>query len=82
MEKGQYGLVTIHRSGNVDDRQNLTEILAGLGEIDFPLVFPIHPRTAKMIAEFELIIPENIIAIESIGYLDMLMLEKNADCLF
>jgi UDP-GlcNAc3NAcA epimerase len=81
LDKKQYGLVTIHRSGNVDDRLNLSEIVAGLGEIDFPLVFPVHPRTAKMIREFGLILPENIKAIEPVGYLDMLMLEQNAECI-
>ncbi|MBM3137754.1 MAG: UDP-N-acetyl glucosamine 2-epimerase, partial [Chloroflexi bacterium] len=48
---------------------------------DFPLLFPIHPRTSKMIAEFGLQIPRNIQAIDPVGYLDMLMLEKNAECI-
>lgn len=78
---GAYGLVTIHRCGNVDDKQNLSSILAGLGDIDFPLVFPVHPRTSKMIDEFGLQIPKNIQAIDPVGYLDMLMLEKNAECI-
>ncbi len=81
LQKGQYGLVTVHRSGNVDDRHNLTEILAGLGSIDFPLIFPVHPRTAKMIAEFNIELPANVRPINPVGYLDMLVLEKNADCL-
>jgi UDP-N-acetylglucosamine 2-epimerase len=81
LKTGQYGLVTVHRSGNVDDRKNLSEILAGLRDIDFPLLFPVHPRTSKMINEFGLDIPKNMRAIEPVGYLDMLMLEKNAECI-
>jgi UDP-N-acetylglucosamine 2-epimerase len=81
LKTGQYGLVTVHRSGNVDDEQNLSEILAGLGDIELPLLLPVHPRTSKMIAEFGLEIPRNIRAIEPVGYLDMLMLEKNAECI-
>lgn len=77
----QYGLVTVHRSGNVDDQQNLSEILAGLGDIETPLLFPVHPRTSKMIDGFGLKIPKNIQAIDPVGYLDMLMLEKNAECI-
>jgi UDP-N-acetylglucosamine 2-epimerase len=77
----QYGLVTIHRSGNVDDQQNLSEILEGLGDIEFPLLFPVHPRTSKMITEFGLKMPKNIRTIDPVGYLDMLMLEKNAECI-
>jgi UDP-N-acetylglucosamine 2-epimerase len=81
LKTGQYGLVTVHRSGNVDDERNLSEILAGLEEIEFPLVFPVHPRTSKMIAEFGLELPKNVHAVEPVGYLDMLMLEKNAECI-
>jgi UDP-N-acetylglucosamine 2-epimerase len=76
-----YGLVTIHRSGNVDDSRNLTSILKGLEQINIPLVFPMHPRTRKMIEQFGLSIPTNIQMIEPLGYMDMLMMEENADCI-
>jgi UDP-N-acetylglucosamine 2-epimerase len=81
LEAGEYGLVTVHRSGNVDDKENLTEIISGLRGVNYPLVFPVHPRTAKMIASFGLEIPTNVRAIDPVGYLDMLMLEKNAECI-
>jgi UDP-N-acetylglucosamine 2-epimerase len=76
-----YALVTVHRSGNVDDKENLSEILAGLAQIDAELIFPMHPRTRKMIAEFGMDIPANLRVIEPVGYLDMLMLEDNAECI-
>lgn len=81
LKAGQYGLVTVHRSGNVDNKQNLAEILSGLAEINFPLIFPVHPRTAKMIATFGIELPSNVRVIDPVGYLDMLMLEKNAECI-
>ena len=81
LKQHEYALVTAHRSGNVDDKANLTAILKGLGKIKFPLVFPMHPRTKKMMAAFGLQAPANIKVIEPIGYLDMLMLEQNADCI-
>jgi UDP-GlcNAc3NAcA epimerase len=77
----QYGLVTLHRGGNVDNRENLTVILLGLGQTDFPLVFPIHPRTRKMLDQFNLTVPTNVRMIEPLGYLDMLIMEQNADCI-
>ena len=40
-----------------------------------------HPRTQKMMAEFGLQAPANLRVIEPVGYLDMLMLEQNADCI-
>jgi UDP-N-acetylglucosamine 2-epimerase (non-hydrolysing) len=51
-----YGLLTLHRPANVDNRDALLNILEGLEEVSaqFPVVFPAHPRTQKRIAEFGL----------------------------
>lgn len=51
-----YAVLTLHRPSNVDDRATLEGILGALGEIaeKIPIVFPVHPRTAKMIEEFGL----------------------------
>jgi UDP-N-acetylglucosamine 2-epimerase len=81
LSRKHYGLVTLHRGGNVDNRENLAAILKGLGQIDFPLVFPVHPRTRKMLEQFSLAVPMNVRMIEPLGYLDMLMMEKNANCI-
>ncbi len=49
----EYFLATVHRAENVDDKFRLKEILRGLKRIsrDFslPMVFPVHPRTRKMV---------------------------------
>lgn len=52
----RYGVVTLHRPSNVDVRETFAGILGALGEISrtLPLVFPIHPRTRKMAAQFGL----------------------------
>jgi len=52
----RYGVVTLHRPSNVDDRDTFAGILGALAEIaqGLPLVFPIHPRTRKMAAAFGL----------------------------
>ena len=76
-----FGLVTLHRGGNVDDRENLMAILKGLGQIDLPLMFPVHPRTRKMLEQFNLAVPDNFRVIEPLGYLDMLMMAQNAECI-
>ncbi len=51
-----YGLVTLHRPSNVDDRGQLEIICATLKEISqrFPLIFPVHPRTRKQLEHFDL----------------------------
>jgi len=74
-----YALATLHRGGNVDDRDNLAAILKGFKQINLPIIFPVHPRTHKMLKQFGLVVPENVQIIKPLGYLDMLMMEKNAD---
>ncbi len=56
LRPSQYGVLTLHRPANVDDREPLTEILAVLEEVtrELPVVFPMHPRTAKMIEQWGL----------------------------
>ncbi|MDO3379705.1 UDP-N-acetylglucosamine 2-epimerase (non-hydrolyzing) [Geoalkalibacter halelectricus] len=77
-----YGVVTLHRPSNVDQPESLRDILEALSTIarDLPLVFPIHPRTRKRIAEFglEALLAQGFILCEPLGYLDFLKLNKDA----
>jgi UDP-N-acetylglucosamine 2-epimerase (non-hydrolysing) len=49
-----YALMTLHRPANVDDKKALKRIIRGLLEVSahFPVLFPVHPRTAKQISAF------------------------------
>lgn len=77
----RYGLVTLHRPSNVDDPATLREIIEALNEIgrELPLLFPVHPRTRKRIAD-EAIPVENtgLMVVEPLGYLDFLALQSQA----
>ena len=73
-----YLLATIHRAYNTDFPEVLTGILSAFQRINEIIVFPIHPRTLHLIQASQLEIPSNVIAIEPVGYLDMLLLEQNA----
>ena len=77
----EYFLVTAHRAENVDNRSRLKEILKGLElikkEYGLPVIFPMHPRTRKMVNEFGLEL-DGIRAIEPVGFLEFLQLEANA----
>ena len=46
----EYGLVTLHRPANVDDPGSLRRLCDGLDALATPLVFPVHPRTRKVMA--------------------------------
>ena len=78
----QYILVTLHRPSNVDDPKSLKSILQNLDIISksIPVIFPVHPRTKKMIIEnkIDLLNNVNFHLIEPLGYLDFLGLMKNA----
>ena len=78
---GGYFLVTLHRQENVDNRKRLKGILLGLKRIHestgMPLVFPVHPRTDKMITSFRLEL-EGFLRIRPLGFLEFLQLESQA----
>ena len=78
LDTKKYYLVTMHRAENVDDKLNLNEILNGFAKSNCKLIWPMHPRTLNRINKFEIIIPKNVTVIPPVGYLDMILLEKNA----
>ena len=81
LEHGNYVLVTLHRPSNVDDRRNLGNLLEMFGDLSerIPIVFPIHPRTRKMISEFGLKDDyPGLKLVEPIGYLEFLAMQDGA----
>ncbi len=78
LQPGSYLLVTIHRPGNTDDPQRLSNILAALGELKEKIIFPAHPRTSQAIAQMGHQLPSTVKLLEPVSYLEMLDLERNA----
>jgi UDP-N-acetylglucosamine 2-epimerase (non-hydrolysing) len=81
LEPGKYFLLTLHRQENVDDRPRFTAILAGIENLidkyKIPVIYPVHPRSRKMITRFGIAV-ERINLIEPVDFLNFLSLEKNA----
>jgi len=75
---GRYLLATVHRPQNTDEPRALQAILAALGELGERVVFPAHPRTQGALARYGFAAPHNVRVIDAVGYLDMLVLEKQA----
>jgi UDP-N-acetylglucosamine 2-epimerase (non-hydrolysing) len=77
----EFFLVTLHRAENVDDENKLRSVISALGKLGesygLKVVFPIHPRTRKMIDAFKLS-TDGIITTDPMGYLDFLQLEARA----
>lgn len=84
LKEKNYYLVTLHRAENTDCKEILENILSELNKLakSSKVIFPIHPRTKKMISKFKL---ENLLSditvFEPIGFLDMVALEINAKCI-
>jgi UDP-GlcNAc3NAcA epimerase len=81
INSGEYLLATVHRQENTDNIQRLEGILEGLRRSELPVIFPAHPRTRARLLELGLLEElkgSNLRLIEPLGYLDMLVLEQNA----
>lgn len=79
-----YIFLTLHRPSNVDNKQSLAEILTALNEISqlTPIVFPVHPRTRKMIDYHGIKLSSQIHVLEPLGFRESLFLWKDALMVF
>jgi UDP-N-acetylglucosamine 2-epimerase (non-hydrolysing) len=92
----EYALLTLHRPSNVDRNDSLQEVIGAFTEIskETPIIFPIHPRTRKMVIKFHLEgyfdfhidqqrastqFSHSIHAIDPLGYVDFLALMSKAN---
>ena len=78
-----YGVVTMHRPSNVDDRETFARLVGALNEVAarLPLVLALHPRTQARIAEFgfaDRFDPRRLAILPPQGYLEMLGLMADA----
>jgi len=83
--EGNYFLATVHRQENVDNPKRFKGILEGLKLVQdyfgMPIVYPIHPRSRKMMKEYGFD-PGKIVLTEPIDYLSFLTLESRAKLVF
>ncbi len=75
-----HGVVTLHRPSNVDSYSVLQLLVEQLLEVSrrLPLVFPVHPRTKRKLAEFglqsRLSDTDRILLTEPLGYIEFMSL--------
>jgi len=81
IEPKEFFVASLHRQENVDDPKRFANIIKGLKHIakkyDIPVVYPIHPRSAKMAKKFGINL-DGLLTIQPIDYFSFLFLEKNA----
>jgi UDP-GlcNAc3NAcA epimerase len=72
-----FNLVTMHRHYNVDDSNVMQHILTQLALLPEVSIFPVHPRTRKMLpTNFK--IADNIQMLDPQGYIDFIALQQKA----
>jgi len=77
---GKYILATLHRPSNVDDSVRLGEVVSALETIALkvPVLFPVHPRTAKALRAAAISVDSRVRLCEPFGYRDILRLQADS----
>ncbi len=79
LQKGNFLILTLHRPSNVDDLTQLKGLMEAITNFseDLKIVFPVHPRTRKMLLKIELN-TDKLFLIDPLGYLEFNYLVSNA----
>lgn len=79
LEEKKYFVLTLHRPANVDETRHLKDLMDEIigNAQGYPIVFPIHPRTAKLFKEIGIEAP-NLHVVEPLGYLEFNYLVERA----
>tara|TARA_B100001175_G_scaffold249901_1_gene217023 strand:+ start:1695 stop:2795 length:1101 start_codon:yes stop_codon:yes gene_type:complete len=80
--KDKYILLTIHREENTSDKRKFKQILNSVNQISkffkLKIIFPIHPKTQKLINQIKIKLNSNFKIIEPLNYVDFLFFLKNS----
>ena len=79
LSEGNYIVMTLHRPANVDEESQLNDMIAEITAHtqDLPLVFPVHPRTAKILEQLHISHPR-LHMVEPLSYLEFNYLVEHA----
>jgi len=79
LKKREYFVLTLHRPANVDELHSFSQLLKTIGKSTrgLPVIFPVHPRTAKTLNKVDLL-PKNIFLVEPQSYLEFNYLVRYA----
>ena len=80
LEPRGYAFMTMHRPKSVDDPETLRKLLQALDQVSrmVKLVFPVHPRTEARLRQFGLSLPERILALKPLPYIETIKLIKES----
>ena len=80
LKSKDYLVATIHRASNTDNKEKLRNITEAFKEINENIIFPVHPRTEKLLKEYGLYesLRSSVTLIEPLGFLDFIKLMNHA----
>lgn len=76
VESGNYALMTIHRAENTDTEADFKKIVDFVNEVsrDMPVIFPIHPRTRKVMQNYSLRFADHVRIVDPVDYFTLVSL--------
>lgn len=79
LHENDFFVLTLHRPANVDETSHLKDLISEIVRCSkgLPIVFPIHPRTAKIFKDCG-IVADNLHIVEPLGYLEFNYLVEHA----
>ena len=81
LKQKRYLLLTLHREENADDFKKLKSFLTAFNQIvkkfDLKIIWPVHPRTRKILKQNKFNIDKRVILLKPLGFIDFISLEKN-----
>lgn len=80
LKSKDYLVATIHRASNTDNKENLKNIVDAFLELNEKIVFPVHPRTEKLLKNYGLYdsLNSSVILTEPLGFFDFIKLMNHA----
>lgn len=72
LENNDFLLLTMHRPENSDDPTKLDLLRKHLEQVNYKIIFPIHPRTKQNLIRYNIQLPGNVKIIDAVGYLEFL----------
>jgi len=78
IQSKEFYLLTIHRAQNTDEPERLHSICKAASSLDLPVLFPVHPRTKKILEREGISLNGNIVTVPPQGYLEMITVESHA----
>ena len=74
----EFYFATVHRQENTDDPKRLAGIVRAFGQLPYPVVLPLHPRTKARLKLMGALLPPNVHALEPVTYAQSLGLSLRA----